>query len=181
MKLLITIILPNSCLLSEVIKKNVEAIRDHNINFMNPFLPLSNRKKLAEKLVEVFVDFGVNLKEVTKAVEAAFAEDRKFKQDIRDKGQEILKFLEETGTRGIVLAGRPYHVDPEIHHGIPKMINSLGLAVLTEDSVIEPGLLERPIRVVDQWAYHSRLYEAAAVTACHEELELVQLNSLLWP
>lgn len=161
----------------EVIKNNVEAIRDHNINFMNPFLPLSNRKKLAEKLVEVFADFGVNLNETTKAIDAAFAEDKKFKQDIRDKGQEILKFLEETGTRGIVLAGRPYHVDPEIHHGIPKMINSLGLAVLTEDSVMEPGLLERPIRVVDQWAYHSRLYEAAAVTACHEELELVQLNS----
>ena len=161
----------------EVIKNNVEDIREHSIKFMNPFLPLENRDKLATRLVEVFADYNVNLKEVKRAVEAAFAEDAKFKQDMRDKGAEVIKFLEESGKKGVVLAGRPYHVDPEIHHGIPKMINSLGLAVLTEDSIIQPGLLERPLRIVDQWAYHSRLYEAAAVVAIRDELELVQLNS----
>ena len=161
----------------EVIKNNVESIREQNICFMNPFLPLDNRKKLAELLPVVFADFDVTLREAQEAIEAAFAEDEAFKQDIRDKGAEVLAYLTETGTKGIVLAGRPYHVDPEIHHGIPKMINSLGLAVLTEDSIMQPGLLKRPIRVVDQWTYHSRLYEAAAFTACHDELELVQLNS----
>ncbi len=76
-----------------------------------------------------------------------------------------------------MLAGRPYHLDPQVHHGIPEMINSLGMVVLTEDSVIEPGVLERPIRVRDQWAYHSRLYQAAAFVTTRDDLELVQLNS----
>jgi predicted CoA-substrate-specific enzyme activase len=161
----------------EVIKNNVESIREHSINFMNPFLPLDNQKKLVEVITVQFAPFGVTVQEVSAAVKAAYEEDAAFKQDIRDKGREVLEYLAETGGKGIVLAGRPYHVDPEIHHGIPKMINALGLAVLTEDSVLHQGLLERPIRVVDQWAYHSRLYEAAAVVTRHDELELVQLNS----
>ena len=111
------------------------------------------------------------------AVEASYAEYERYKEDIRKKGDEVLAWLKETGNRGIVLAGRPYHIDPEINHGIPELINKLGMAVLSEDAVMRPGILERPIRVVDQWAYHTRLYEAAAFVAEQPELELVQLNS----
>ena len=98
-----------------------------------------------------------------RAVEAAWAEDEAFKRDIRTKGVETLAWMEKTGTRGIVLAGRPYHQDPEINHAIPELLTSFGLAVLTEDSVAHLGQLERPIRVVDQWMYHTRLYAAAKV------------------
>ncbi len=161
----------------EVIRTNVEKLREKNVRLLNPFFSLSNRPKLIERLAAEFAEFGVTRAEARRAVEKGFAEMDQFKADIRAKGQEILRYLEETGQKGIVLAGRPYHIDPEIHHGIPQMINTLGLAVLTEDSIIEPGLLERPIRVVDQWAYHSRLYEAAAFVACRDELELVQLTS----
>ncbi len=101
--------------------------------------------------------------EVDAAVEAAWAEDEAFKRDIRAKGAETLAWMETTGTHGIVLAGRPYHNDPEINHAIPELLTSFGLAVLTEDSIAHLGTLERPIRLVDQWMYHTRLYAAAKV------------------
>ena len=85
--------------------------------------------------------------------------------------------IRKAGIKGIVLAGRPYHIDPQINHGIPEMINSLGMAVFTEDSVAHLGKVERPLRVVDQWAYHSRLYAAASFVSGQSDLELVQLNS----
>ena len=85
----------------------------------------------------------------------------KCREDIRRKGEETLRYLDKTGRRGIVLAGRPYHIDPEIHHGIPDLINSYGIAVLTEDSVSHLAPIERPLRVNDQWMYHTRLYAAA--------------------
>ena len=93
------------------------------------------------------------------------------------KGEETLKYMEETGRRGIVLAGRPYHVDPEINHGIPEMINSYGLAVLTEDSISHLADVERPLIVSDQWMYHSRLYKAANFVKTRDDLDLIQLNS----
>ena len=93
------------------------------------------------------------------------------------KREETLKYLEETGRHGIVLAGRPYHIDPEIHHGIPDLINSYGIAVLTEDSISHLAPVERPIRVNDQWMYHSRLYAAANYVKTRDDLDLIQLNS----
>lgn len=161
----------------EVIKNNVENINLKETVFLHPFLPLDNPKKLAEKLAEIFADSGVTKKEALAAVGDGDAEYYAYKKDIYDHGQEVLTDLERTGQKGIVLAGRPYHCDPEVHHGIPEMINGLGLAVLTEDSVAMPGRLQRPIRVVDQWMYHTRLYEAAAFVAQKEYLELIQLNS----
>ncbi|WP_439710191.1 acyl-CoA dehydratase activase-related protein, partial [Adlercreutzia caecimuris] len=116
-------------------------------------------------------------KQIDDAVDAAWAEDEAFKRDIRRKGVETLAWMEETGTRGIVLAGRPYHQDPEINHAIPELLTSFGLAVLTEDSVAHLGQLERPIRVVDQWMYHTRLYAAAKVVTQRKDLDLIQLNS----
>lgn len=161
----------------EVIRNNVENIAAKNVRYLNPFLPLDNTQKLAEKLCEVFAAEKVTMSEALAAIADGEAEYDAYKAEIREKGQEVLAELKKTGKKGIVLAGRPYHCDPEINHGIPEMINSLGLAVLTEDSVAVPGLLERPIRVVDQWMYHTRLYEAAAFVAEQDNLELVQLNS----
>ncbi|MCQ2466038.1 MAG: 2-hydroxyacyl-CoA dehydratase [Clostridia bacterium] len=168
---------PIVCSYPEVIKNNVEDLKEKNIKFLNPFVSFDNLNSLAEKLVVVFDYLGVTKEEAYAAVKAGEEEYKKFKEDIRNKGKEVIKYLDDNKLKGIVLSGRPYHVDPEIHHGIPEMINSLGLAVLTEDSVAVPGTLGRPIRVVDQWMYHSRLYEAAAFVITKPNLELVQMTS----
>ena len=99
------------------------------------------------------------------------------REEMRKKGEETLKWMEENHRQGIVLAGRPYHVDPEINHGIPEMINSYGLAVLTEDSISHLDPLERPLIVMDQWMYHTRLYAAANYVKTRDDLDLIQLNS----
>ena len=93
------------------------------------------------------------------------------------KGEETIKFLNETGNRGIVLAGRPYHIDPEVNHGIPELINSYNIAVLTEDSISHLNPAEHPLNVMDQWMYHSRLYAAANYVKTVDNLDLIQLNS----
>ena len=99
------------------------------------------------------------------------------RDDMSAKGREVLAYMEENGCHGIVLAGRPYHTDPEINHGIPELITSFGVAVLTEDSVSELGNVDRPTIVMDQWMYHSRLYKAASYVATRSDLDLIQLNS----
>lgn len=168
---------PIVCSYPEVIRNNVENIKEKNINFLNPFMPLDDMDTVAAKLAEIFADKGVTLSEAKEAVAQGCEEYANFKEDIRKEGKRMLALMEEKGLKGIVLAGRPYHLDPEINHGIPEMINQLGLGVLTEDCVATPGLLKRPIRVVDQWMYHTRLYEAAAFVINKPNLELVQLTS----
>jgi len=162
---------------SEVIRTNMEVLREKNIRFMNPFLPYYDKKRLADRLYEEFKDFGVSRREVKTAVDRAWREDERFKGLIREKGEEVVAMLDRTGKKGIVLAGRPYHIDPEINHGIPNLITGLGFAVLTEDTVAHLGKINRPLRVVDQWMYHTRLYSAANFVAGKDNLELVQLNS----
>ncbi|MBS7368630.1 MAG: 2-hydroxyacyl-CoA dehydratase, partial [Oscillospiraceae bacterium] len=165
---------------SEVIKNSVPELRE-SVKFMNPFLPIFHKKRMGERLFEEFSKdlpaLGITKAEITAALEKAYAEDASFKEQMRKKGEETLKYLEENGKRGIVLAGRPYHVDPEINHGLPEMIAGYGFAVLTEDSVAHMESVVRPIRVVDQWSYHTRLYAAAHAVGRHPCLELVQLNS----
>ncbi len=161
----------------DVIKNNMDMLREHDVQLINPFLPYDNKKQLAVRLYQEFGAWGIPKKEIVSAVDSAWREDQRFKLDIRKKGEEVLAYLAETGKKGIVLAGRPYHLDPEINHGLPEIINSLGMAVLTEDSVAHLGKVERPIRVVDQWMYHSRLYAAASFVTTQAHLELVQLNS----
>ena len=236
----------------EVIRTNVEQLRGGRggtgdaegaegagVRMLSPFLNLANPGKLAERLVEVFADWDVTLPEARKAVAAGFAEDAAFKADVRAEGRRTLEWMHEHGRKGIVLAGRPYHIDPEINHGVPDVINTLGMAVLSEDSILpEParpeveaddgvehqvagGALSRAVasirrglsrkkedpqapadwsdvraedlpspeasvatessavhlRVRDQWAYHSRLYQAAELVTDADDLELVQLNS----
>ncbi|HOQ17090.1 MAG TPA: acyl-CoA dehydratase activase-related protein [Defluviitaleaceae bacterium] len=161
----------------EVIKNNMEVLKEKGILFMNPFLPIDHKERLKERLYEEFRIFGISKEEIDRATELAWAEEEKVKKDIRQKGEEVLKYLEENHIKGIVLSGRPYHIDPEIHHGIPDLINALGMAVLTEDSIAYLGQVQRPLRVIDQWVYHSRLYAAAHLVGTKDYLELVQLNS----
>lgn len=161
----------------EVIKNNMGVLREKDILFMNPFLPLDNKRRLIDRLYQEFRGLGIKKGEIVQAVEKAWMEAENARDDIRNKGEETLKYLEETGRRGIVLAGRPYQDDPEINHGIPNLITSFGMAVLTEDSIAHLGVVERPLRVVDQWVYHSRLYAAASFVATRQDLELIQLNS----
>ncbi len=163
---------------SEVLKNNVEGLKQKNIKFINPFLPF-DKKNLVKKVqaLSEFDEYNFTKQELMEAAEKAEAEYQKFKQDIRQKGLETVKYIEENNLRGIVLAGRPYHVDPEINHGIDTLITSLGLCVLTEDSISDKTEAKRPIRVVDQWVYHARLYAAADYVGKHDHLELVQLNS----
>ena len=160
---------------AENIKNNVDELEDPDIRFMNPFLALTSEQILADELVKVFPQ--IPEEEVREACHAGWEEMAAMRRDIEKKGEETLKWMEETGHRGIVLAGRPYHIDPEIHHGIPDMINSYDIAVLTEDSVSHLAPLERPLRVNDQWMYHTRLYAAANYVKTREDLDLIQLNS----
>ena len=161
---------------SEVIKNNVEELKD--IKFLNPFLPL-DVKNLVKKVSELdeFKCYNFTKKELTIAATKAEEEYQHYRNDVHKKGEEILKYIEENNQKGIVLSGRPYHVDPEINHGIDTLITSLGLCVLSEDSIAHLGKAKRPIRVVDQWMFHARLYAAAEVVGQHKNLELVQLNS----
>ena len=163
---------------SEVLKNNVEGLNNDNIKFINSFLPFE-KKNLVKKILELeeFKEYNFTKTELLEAADKAETEYQKCKQDIKDKGKQTVQYLEENNLKGIVLAGRPYHIDPEINHGIDTLITSLGLAVLTEDSVADKTEAKRPLRVVDQWVYHARLYAAADFVGKHECLELVQLNS----
>ena len=163
---------------SEVLKNNVEELKDKNIKFLNPFLPLDS-KSLVKRILELpeFKEYNFTKKELLDAANAAEEEYQKCKSDIRKKGEETVKYIEKNNLKGIVLAGRPYHVDPEVNHGIDTLITSLGLCVLTEDSVSHLATLEKDLRVVNQWVFHSRLYAAAEYVGTHDNLELVQLNS----
>ncbi|MEG0844517.1 MAG: acyl-CoA dehydratase activase-related protein [Romboutsia sp.] len=164
---------------SEVIKNNVDEIRQGKINYISPFVSLNNKSKLKNilynSLKEYYGDISKN--EVSKSVDVAYEEQEKFKSDVKTAGENALREIDENNISAIVLSGRPYHLDPEINHGIPEVINSLDMAVLTEDSVCHMAELDRPLRVVDQWVYHSRLYKAANFVRERENFELVQLNS----
>jgi predicted CoA-substrate-specific enzyme activase len=160
---------------SETIKNNTEF--PQNVKFLNPCLPFHEKRRLIQRLHEEFAFLGISKKEVEDAVKAADSEYRAAKEDIRKKGEEVLRILEETGQKGIVLSGRPYHTDPGIHHGINRLITQMGLSVLTEDSVAHLLPVRRPLRVLDQWTYSSRLYAAAEYTGSNPLLEFVQLTS----
>jgi len=161
---------------SEVLKNNVEELK--NVKFLNPFLPF-DAQKLAATIMDLpeFDEYHFSKKELIKAAQAAEKEYQQFKKDVQDEGQKALDYMKEHNVRGIVLAGRPYHVDPEVNHGIDTLITSLGLCVLSEDSIQNQADIHHDLRVVNQWVYHSRLYAAADFVGHHDNLELVQLNS----
>lgn len=168
----------------QALELNVEELAAPGISYLAPFLPYDNPTELARRLEEVLNDYlkkkslpTLSRREIRKALDVAWKEDEAFKRTMREKGDATLRWMEEHAKRGIVLAGRPYHVDPEINHALPDLLSSFDFAVLTEDSVAHHVRPERPIRVVDQWMYHSRLYRAARFVAERDDLNLVQLNS----
>lgn len=160
----------------EVIRNNMERIIQGEAEFISPFLSFANRDRLPERLAEVFAADGVSVAEAREACRLGWEEWDAYHAEVLAKGAETLRYIQEHHLRAVVLAGRPYHLDPEINHGIPDVIIGLGMAVLTEDA-LTLGNLERPLRVRDQWAYHSRLYEAAATAGDAPDLSLVQLIS----
>ena len=195
-----------------VVGANMPELREDGVRYMHPYFNLANHELMVERIVEEFAWANVSREEAETAVKAAYAEDKVFKHDVQQEGLAALAYMKEHNCRGIVLAGRPYHIDPEINHGIPETICSLGMVVLSEDSVCElqPGeklnlteflaegeedpraknangfrhvgdrkltVNKMPLRVTNQWAYHSRLYAAAHFVASYPGLELVQLNS----
>ncbi len=160
---------------SENIKNNVEEIGRGEAILRNPFMSFRDLKTITDALVKEFKELPVE--EVMEAARLAYDELAKARKDMQDKGEEVLDYLTKSNKRGIVLAGRPYHIDPEINHGIPELINSYDIAVLTEDSISHLAKPERPLIVSDQWMYHSRLYAAASYVKTVENLDLIQLNS----
>ena len=171
---------------------NIDELANPAVEYMDPFIPYDNKKELKRRLYELvseqrekdaaagkgrFRGKHITRAEIDHAVNVAWQADLDFKDEMHRKGDETLVWMEEHGAHGIVLAGRPYHNDPEINHAIPELVNSFGFAILTEDSVAHKMKPERPIRVVDQWMYHSRLYRAARFVASRNDLDLIQLNS----
>ena len=162
----------------ENIKNNIEELRDDKIKYQNPFISLESEEILTKRLVDFFrKENGIPAAEIKAAAHEGWLEMQAVREDMNKKGKEVLQYLKETGRHGIVLAGRPYHSDPEINHGIPDLITSYGVAVLTEDSISELSEVDRPTIVMDQWMYHSRLYKAASFVAKNDNLDLIQLNS----
>ena len=163
---------------SEVLKNNVEELKADDVTFLNPFLPFEP-KTLAKTILGLpeFKKYNFTKKELLNAAQKAEEEYRHCREDIHAEGLKAVKYLDENHLKGIVLAGRPYHIDPEINHGIDTLITSLGLAVITGDSVANLTEAKAPLRVVNQWVYHARLYAAADFVGKHDNLELVQLNS----
>ena len=162
----------------ENIKNNMDAIVHGDVQFIHPFLSFKDEDILSKRLIEELAEaFDIAPQDIRCAVHKAWTELEKCREDMRKKGEETIRLLDETGNRGIVLAGRPYHMDPEINHGIPELVNSYNIAVLTEDSVSHLYEVERPLNVLDQWMYHSRLYAAANYVKTKDNLDLIQLNS----
>ena len=161
----------------EVIRNNVDNLADSSVIFRNPFMDLSNPKTLFNNLKNELKAFCIDDKELKAAINAAYDELAKCRKDIQEQGETVLKYIKENNLTGIVLSGRPYHVDPEINHGLADLITAEGMAVLTEDSICHLDKDLDQLRVVDQWTYHSRIYRAASFVATQPNLELIQLTS----
>ncbi len=162
----------------ENVRNNMQIISEKNINLISPFIAFTDEQVLTKCLESVMHEnFEISKKEVREAVHIGWEALLKCKADITEEGRKTVAWLKEHKAHGIVLAGRPYHLDPEINHGIPEMIQSLGFAVLTEDSVAALAEVESGLRVTNQWTYHARLYAAAEYVATQEVLDLIQLNS----
>ena len=161
----------------ENIRLNMDILREKQIEFIQPFLPLNDKKRLTERLKEELKKENIPAAEIRSAVEAAYAELEHYRADVRQYGEEILARLEKTGEQAIMLVGRPYHLDPEINHGIPEMIESYNLPIISEDAVYHLPVKNHRLHVVNQWSYHARLYHAAEFVAERQNLTLIQLSS----
>ncbi|MCK9341673.1 MAG: acyl-CoA dehydratase activase [Synergistaceae bacterium] len=162
---------------------NVDGLISGKVSYIHSFFPIDSPEKMVGNIVKEFRRQSVTSAEARKAIKKAYKEQEKFKKDIGAMGDRTVRYINKKGLVGVVLAGHPYHLDPEVNHGIPELINGYNVAVLTEDSVAgrpigaETG---KGLKVIDQWVYHSRLYRTAYVVANDPEfsrIEMVQLNS----
>lgn len=162
----------------ENIRNNIDSLEKHHVRLIEPFLAFTDKDVASRRLCEVMDEyFDIPKTEVRYAVNMAWRELLQFKNDVKAEGEKTLRWMKENSRQGIVLAGRPYHLDPETNHGIPEMITRFGYAVLTEDSVAELNESQLKLRVTNQWVYHARLYAAAQYVCGRNDLNLVQLNS----
>ena len=161
----------------EVVRLNMNVLEEKGIKFLQPFLPFNNTKRLIARLGQELKDYEISKAELIKAVLKGRAALNLFKKDIRKTGAKYIKEIKAGALPTIILAGRPYHIDPAINHGIADLISSHGMIVLSEDSVAHLSDVLPSINFVDQWMYHSRLYRAAHFAASLESVELIQLNS----
>nr|MCR5833294.1 acyl-CoA dehydratase activase-related protein [Selenomonadaceae bacterium] len=162
---------------AENIRNNMDVLKEKDIKFIQPFLPVHDMKKLKKRLTEEFAFDGVTAKEISAAVDKAAEEIEHYRKDVENFGDEVLKRIERTGEHAVLLVGRPYHIDPEINHGIAEMIQSYDLPILSEDSIYHIPVDAPNISVVNQWSYHARLYHAAQFAAEHPNVTLIQLSS----
>ena len=163
---------------AENLKNNVEDLRERDVRYLRPFLAFTSEETACKRLEQVCREnWDIPAAEVRAAVHAAWEEQARAKADIRAEGARLLREMETKGAHGIVLAGRPYHIDPEINHGIPELIASYGFYVFSEDSLPVDTDSGRSLRVVDQWVYHARLYSAAEFISSRTDLDLIQLTS----
>ena len=160
---------------AENIRGNMDILRERDVKFIQPFLPVSDMKKLSKRLAEEFP--SIDRKQIDEAVRAGYDELEKYRRDVESYGEKILERIQSTGEYAILLIGRPYHIDPEINHGIPEMIQSYKLPIITEDAVYHLPIKSPQLSVVNQWSYHARLYHAAQVAAENPQLTLIQLSS----
>lgn len=161
----------------EVINANVEKLKE--IPLIKDYVGLHKRKEFPKKMYEIlnryFKDLQINFSDVHKAINSAYIEYENYLKKIKKKGQEIIKKANKQHKRIIILAGRPYHIDPEINHGIDKLISSFNTAIVSEDAL--PRLKKEKLKVLNQWSYHSRLYNAAKYIKNKKNMDLVQLVS----
>ncbi len=163
---------------AENIRGNMDILREKNIDFMQPFLPIHDEKRLVTRLYEeIGAREDLTKQEIKAAVEASYKEIERYRQDVRDYGAKILERIARTGEQAIMLVGRPYHIDPEINHGVPEMIQSYSLPILSEDAVYHIPAKSGKLEVVNQWSYHARLYHAAQFVAEHPNITLIQFSS----
>lgn len=162
----------------ENLKNNVESVTEGDVRYIRPFIAFTDEKTASDRLVRLCKDeWNIPAGTVRKAAKLAWDEQTKAKNDIVQKGKDTLAKMQSANRRGIVIAGRPYHIDPEINHGIPELIASYGLDVFSEDSLPIDFEPTRPLRANDQWTYHSRLYNAAEFVGKRDDMEFIQLNS----
>ncbi len=163
---------------SELLRGNMESIGEAGVDFLYPYLNINDEKQFVNGLYKAIGDKfgGFKKSEIKRAVARGIKAYSDWMADVRREGEAAIRYARAKGMRIMVLAGRPYHVDPEIGHGIDKLATSLGFAVVTEDSI--GGIAKAAdVRVLNQWTYHARLYAAAEYACAHDDVQLVQLVS----
>ncbi len=159
----------------ELLAANMDSLRE--VSFYNNYFGLHRPKDFKKKGYEFFShEFGVEKHTFYKAVDKAYEAHEKWRERVIEKGKEAISFARENKKKIVVLAGRPYHIDGEINHGIPELMTSLGFVVVSEDAIPLEGKV-KGLKVLNQWTYHSRLYNAARYASTQSDMEFIQIVS----